>query len=226
MWPRPSRSSGWHGPRSVLTSRASTGPPRTCLCSHIPCKNRIHHWLLATNSDSTFEYATKLGVGMIATNMIQPTPLLAKRMAEFQASKIPNQLGQHQPAHVAISFFVAETKEKAHSIARENWRVSDILREAPGQAASVVGATRPEFSTGAGSWATWDFEEAEKHCIYDDPAGCVKRLGELQEALPHMEQCILEFNRRGRIPSELVMESMRLFTDKVKPELSAVGAAS
>ncbi|MDA0770391.1 MAG: LLM class flavin-dependent oxidoreductase [Chloroflexi bacterium] len=175
--------------------------------------------LLATNSDSTFQYAAKLGVGMIATNMIQPTPMLAKRMDDFQAMKVPNQVGQYQPAHVAISFFVAETKEKARAIARENWRNEDILLEAPGQAASVVGATRPNFSSGAGSWATWDFEEAEKHCIYDDAAGCVERLNELQQALPHMDQCILEFNRRGRIPSELVMESMRLFSEKVKPEL-------
>ena len=182
--------------------------------------------LLATNSDSTFLYAATLGVGMIATNMIQPTPALAKRMAEFQAAKAPNKPGQAQPAHVAISIFVAETREKAHAIAGKNWLDSDIRLTAPGQAASVVGATRPEFSSGAGSWATWDFKEAEKHCIYDDVAGCVERLRELQEALPHMEQCILEFNRRGRIPSELVRESMRLFAEKVRPELAAVGASS
>ena len=176
--------------------------------------------LLATNSDSTFAYAAKLGVGMIATNMIQPTPRLADRMEEFQAAKIPHRLGQHQPAHVAISFFVAETKEKAHAIMRENWREGDILRAAPGQEASVVGASRPEFSSGAGSWATWDFEEAQRHCIYDDVAGCVERLRELQKALPHMEQCILEFNRRGRIPSELVMNSMRLFAERVRPKVA------
>lgn len=182
--------------------------------------------LLATNSDSTFPYAAKLGVGMIATNMIQPTPMLAQRMAEFQAAKVPNQLGQAQPAHVAISFFVAETKEKAQAIARENWRTADILKEAPGQAPSVVGATRPEFSSGAGSWATWSFEEAEQHCIYDDVAGCIERLSELQEALPHMEQCILEFNRRGRITSDLVRESMRLFAERVRPALAGVGVSS
>lgn len=182
--------------------------------------------LMATNSDSTFSYAAKLGVGMIATNMIQPTPKLAERMAEFDVAKVPHRLGQNQPAHVAISFFVAETKEKARLIACKNWRVGDILKEAPGQAASVVGATRPEFSTGAGSWATWDFEEAEKHCIYDDVEGCIERLRELQEALPHMEQCILEFNRRGRIPSEEVQDSMRLFSEKVRPALAKIGATS
>jgi hypothetical protein len=35
-----------------------------------------------------------------------------------------------------------------------------------------------------------------------------------------MYQCILEFNRRGRIPSEHVRNSMHLFTDAVLPKLS------
>jgi len=57
-------------------------------------------------------------------------------------------------------------------------------------------------------------------------AGCIERLRELQEALPHMEQCILEFNRRGRISSEEIRDSMRLFSEKVQPALAGIGATS
>lgn len=42
---------------------------------------------------------------------------------------------------------------------------------------------------------------------------------------PFMYQCILKFNRRGRIPSARVRESMRLFADQVMPKLSHVQGA-
>ena len=41
-----------------------------------------------------------------------------------------------------------------------------------------------------------------------------------------MHQCILELNRRGSLPSERVRESMRLFVDKVMPNLEANPSAS
>ena len=40
-----------------------------------------------------------------------------------------------------------------------------------------------------------------------------------------MYQCILEFNRRGRIPSARIRESMRLFAEQVMPKLCDVPAA-
>ena len=73
---------------------------------------------------------------------------------------------------------------------------------------------------------TWDFARAREVCIYDEPAACVERLQSLQEQLPTMYQCILEFNRRGRIPSVRVREAMRLFADKVMPRLSGVPVVS
>jgi hypothetical protein len=73
---------------------------------------------------------------------------------------------------------------------------------------------------------TWDFAKAKDLCIYDEPAACVERLQSLQEQLPPMYQCILEFNRRGRIPSARIRESMRLFADQVMPKLCNVPAAS
>jgi hypothetical protein len=84
---------------------------------------------------------------------------------------------------------------------------------------------RNHLSTGAVGWMTWDFAKAKEICIYDEPAACVERLQNLQEQLSSMYQCILEFNRRGRIPSARVRESMRLFAEQVMPKLSHVSAA-
>lgn len=41
-----------------------------------------------------------------------------------------------------------------------------------------------------------------------------------------MYQCILEFNRRGRIPSAMVRDSMRLFAEQVMPRRGRAPAAS
>jgi hypothetical protein len=65
----------------------------------------------------------------------------------------------------------------------------------------------------------WGLAQAKEICIYDEPAACVECLQCLQEQLPSMYQCILEFNQRGRIPSARVRESMRLFAEQVLPKL-------
>jgi hypothetical protein len=59
-------------------------------------------------------------------------------------------------------------------------------------------------------------------CVEDEAAACGQRL---QEQWPGMAQCILAFNRRGRIPSATVQESMRLFAQQVMPTLQRVPAA-
>lgn len=175
--------------------------------------------LVAANSDDTFTYAAKLGLGVIGTTFSQPMPRLIARLKEFEAAKPSSGTTQAQESHVAISFFVSKTRKEAHEAMKENWRDSDIITVAPGQEASVIGSTRHNFATGVGGWATWNFDEALKNSIYDDPSACVERLQSLQEQLPTMSQCILEFNRRGRIPSEKVKEAMILFAEKVMPKL-------
>ena len=100
-----------------------------------------------------------------------------------------------------------------------NWLDDDIVSSVPDATASSVGTSRHSFSSGVGGWATWSFEDAVRYSVYDDPAGCVERLSALRDDLPGMAQCILEFNRRGRLTNEEIKESMQLFADKVMPEL-------
>ena len=69
--------------------------------------------LLAANSDETFPYAARLGLGVIGTTLSQPMPRMIDRLRDFEEAK-PSAVGdQSQPFHVCISFFVAETREKA-----------------------------------------------------------------------------------------------------------------
>lgn len=191
--------------------------PKPVQQPHVPVQ-------LAANSNDTFPYAAKLGLGVIGTHLSQPDFRLVDRLAEFEASKIPD-APNPQNAYVMVSLFVAETREEAHRLTNQNWLESDLQDGLALMKRMGVDPSRTDFATGAVGWQTWDFERAKEVCIYDDVSGCIERLQELQERMPTMYECILEFNRRARIPSERVQESMRLFAEKVMPALEAVSSA-
>ena len=191
--------------------------PKPVQQPHVPVQ-------LAANSNDTFPYAAKLGLGVIGTHLSQPDFRLVDRLAEFEASKIP-EAPNPQNAYVMVSLFVAETREEAHRLTNQNWLESDLQDGLALMKRMGVDPSRADFATGAVGWQTWNFERAKEVCIYDDVSGCIERLQELQERMPTMYECILEFNRRARIPSERVQESMKLFAEKVMPALEAVPAA-
>ena len=176
--------------------------------------------LLAANSDETFPYAAGMGLGVIGTTLSQPMPRMIDRLRDFENAKDTESSHNPQPFHVNISFFVAETREKAHKLMARNWRDEDIVNTVPDATASSIGTSRHSFTSGVGGWATWSFQDALKYSIYDDPDGCVEQLRNLGNDLSGMAQCILEFNRRGRLTNEEVKESMQLFGDAVMPQLA------
>ena len=175
--------------------------------------------LLAANSDETFPYAARLGLGVIGTTLSQPMPRMIDRLREFEDTKLEEAASHPQLFHANISFFVAKTRKEAHTLMARNWRDEDVVNTTPDATASSVGTSRHSFTSGVGGWATWDFREALKFSIYDDPDGCIEQLRNLERDLPGMSQCILEFNRRGRLTNEEIQESMRLFAEAVMPEL-------
>ena len=175
--------------------------------------------LLAANSDETFPYAARMGLGVIGTTLSQPMPRMIDRLRDFEESKCAESTSHSQPFHVNISFFVANTREKAHSLMARNWRDEDVVSTVPDATASSIGTSRHSFTSGVGGWATWNFQDALKYSIYDDPDGCIEQLRNLADNLPGMTQCILEFNRRGRLTNEEIKESIQLFGDAVMPEL-------
>ena len=178
--------------------------------------------LLAANSDTSFTFAGSEGLGVIGTTFSQPIHNLEKHAIAFTSSTTSAKSSQNpQPFHIAISLFVAETREKAHGLMSRNWRDSDVIADGPPVHSSAIGGGRHDFSSGAGGWGTWNFDEACIHSIYDDPEGCIKRLKMIEKKIPSLGQCILEFNRRGRLTTEEVQRSMRLFADQVMPEFSS-----
>ena len=160
-----------------------------------------------------------VGSEMCIRDSSQPIANLEKHAISFSNSSNPEKSSHNtQPFHIAISLFVSKTRETAHKLMSRNWRDSDVIVEGPPVHSSAIGGGRHDFSSGAGGWGTWNFDEACIHSIYDDPEGCIKRLKEIEEKIPSLDQCILEFNRRGRLTTEEVQESMRLFAKRVMPE--------
>ncbi len=177
---------------------------------------------MASNSNDTFAYAARMGLGIIATVLSQPMPRLVPRLAEFEAAQRETPLVEPQPAHVMVSFFVAKTRQEAHTMMQENWRPGDTKAGYERLKQMGFDPNTPDFATGAVGWMSWNFDRACEVAIYDEPAACVDRLQSLQEQLPGMSQCILEFNRRGRIPSPDIKASMQLFAEEVMPKLDGV----
>ena len=175
--------------------------------------------LLAANSNDSFTYAAAQGLGAICTTLAQPVPSLMERLAEFDAAKLTSGASHPQQVHVMVSFFVAESKAEAQELAGRNWSDSDATAGVDYLRSLGFDTSNPESVPGAIGWMMWDLDRVLEVCIYDEPAACVEGLQRLREQLPSMGMCILEFNRRGRIPSERVMQSMRLFAEKVMPEL-------
>ena len=159
-------------------------------------------------------------ISQIGTTLSQPMPRMIDRLRDFENAKNTESSSHPQPFHVNISFFVAETREKAHKLMGRNWRDEDIVNTVPDATASSIGTSRHSFTSGVGGWATWSFQDALKYSIYDDPDGCVEQLRNLGKDLSGMAQCILEFNRRGRLTNEEVKESMQLFGEAVMPQLA------
>ncbi|MCH2313589.1 MAG: LLM class flavin-dependent oxidoreductase [SAR202 cluster bacterium] len=176
--------------------------------------------LMAANSDGSFKFAAQNGLGVVGITLSQTVSNLSSHIKTFKANingDVAN--GNPQPFHVVVSLFVAETREKAHEMMRKNWLDSDVIGDGPPVHSSAIGGGRHDFSSGAGGWGTWDFATAVERCIYDSPAGCIEKLRELETSIPGIDQCILEFNRRGRNTTEVVQNSMKLFSEKVMPHL-------
>src|SRR5687767_10013352 len=68
---------------------AAEGTPDTHHLPALPKPVQSPHspLFLASNSNDTFAYAARMGLGIIGTILSQPMPRLVQRLAEFEAAK-------------------------------------------------------------------------------------------------------------------------------------------
>jgi alkanesulfonate monooxygenase SsuD/methylene tetrahydromethanopterin reductase-like flavin-dependent oxidoreductase (luciferase family) len=105
--------------------------------------------LLASNSNDTFPYAARLGLGAVCTTLSRPMPRLIDRLAEYAAAKPVNGMTLPPRVYAMVSFCVAKTRVEAHAVACENWRDTDTAHGAAFMKSLGLDASRPDFTTGA-----------------------------------------------------------------------------
>ena len=113
-----------------------------------------------------------------------------------------------------MPFYVAETAEKAHSgpLASTMHAIDYGARELSLTAASEEAAQRLRET------ANVPYDEIlRRRVMFGTPEAVVERLHEYQETLG-ISGVVLEMNYGGQIPSDRVVNSTRLLTEKVMPE--------
>lgn len=59
-----------------------------------------------------------------------------------------------------VSLFVAQTRQEAHAVARENWRDTDTADGLAYMKSLGIDPSQPDFATGSVGWMTWNFDQA------------------------------------------------------------------
>jgi len=143
-----------------------------------------------------------------------PIPQLRERLELYRKAR--QEAGHTGPADIALRIpaYVAETAERARSEPEASTRhaIQYGAQELSGFAASQETAERLQRR------ASVPYDELlQQRLIYGTPGEVVDRLQEYQAELG-ISSVVLEMNYGGQIPSERIINSMRLLTEKVVPK--------
>lgn len=142
-------------------------------------------------------------------------PQLQERLALYRQAR--QQAGHTGPADIALRIpaYVAETAERAYSepaastMHAIHYAATELIRT----------VANPEGAARIQRLASTPYDDILKQRVmYGTPAAIVDRLQEYQETLGIMG-VVMEMNYGGRIPYDRVINSMRLLTEKVAPQL-------
>ncbi len=159
---------------------------------------------LACNSEDTFPLAGKLGLPALAWILINPLNKLVERVSDYRRALVAHgHQGVKDDLALAVPLFVSDSSEEAQALPR-----ASVLNYV-----AAVSRISPSRSLYAG--LTYD-DVLRDAAIYRNPAGCVERLRQIEDALD-LSHCICWFNVGGLIPHDEVMRSMRLFAEEVAP---------
>jgi alkanesulfonate monooxygenase SsuD/methylene tetrahydromethanopterin reductase-like flavin-dependent oxidoreductase (luciferase family) len=143
-----------------------------------------------------------------------PIPQLRERLELYRKAR--QEAGHTGPADIALRIpaYVAETAERARSEPEASTRhaIQYGAQELSGFAASQETAERLQRR------ASVPYDELlQQRLMYGTPAEVVDRLQEYQAELG-ISSVVLEMNYGGQIPSERIINSMRLLTEQVVPK--------
>ena len=167
---------------------------------------------VATNSPDTFGLVGSMGYNVLVAPMISTIPGAQAGLADYHQN-----LSALGPGHgggrvnVNVPTFVAENRNEAH--ARFEPSVGNYLSSIRGFSSIARGDRR------ASRIGQLNYESiATEFGAVGDPEECADRIRHIQE-LYGAHEIMCWFNIGGMIPSAEVEKSMRLFADRVMPQL-------
>ena len=174
---------------------------------------------MASNSADTFPLAGELGLPVFTWILINPLPQLQEGLRVYRHTLKENG-HPSQEVSLALPVFVAPERSQARDLPETSTmnymrEVNAILGPGPRPTTEIAAAGGPRYPDYLGM----PYDEILKTtAVYDEPSACIDRLHKVSHAL-QMDECICWFNMGGLVPHEEVKKSMRLFAEKVMPNL-------
>lgn len=174
---------------------------------------------IACNSADSFQLAGERGWRMFSSSVIVPIPRLQQDittynilLSEHDTPRCGDEVAIMAPIYVAPS--LAKGREHPEASIMHYFRtLRDMYNTRQGRALAHL--PRMQELQERLQKMTYD-QVLDNIAIFGDPAYCIERLQWFKETFG-MHQFICWFNTGGKIPHKRVMESMRLFAEKVMP---------
>ena len=169
---------------------------------------------VAVNSDDTFAAMGSLGYP-IFISITTPRPRLERGLQLYRQAR--QEAGYTYPDDVILRLpvYVAETADRARSEPE-----ASTMQQIRASVKEFIDASNEETTERLQRIANAPYEEVlEQRASYGTPEAVVDRLQGYQEELG-ISGVVMEMNYGGQIPHDRVVNSMRLFTEKVIPKLN------
>jgi alkanesulfonate monooxygenase SsuD/methylene tetrahydromethanopterin reductase-like flavin-dependent oxidoreductase (luciferase family) len=178
---------------------------------------------IACNSSDSFRIAGERGWRLFCSPVVVPMPRLLEDLATYRSLRQQHDLPlQGDEVALMTSVYVDPNMQQAREVPEPSLtRYFNVLRQMhidhAGPPPKVVTPRMREMQARV-QHITYD-EVCNTFGVFGDPAYCIDRLQAFKEQFG-INQLICWFNTGGQIPHDKVMQSMRLFADKVMPHLS------
>ncbi len=167
---------------------------------------------MAVESRETFGIAGNLGLPIFIRYQLDVSEL-QQLLAEYQEARHAAGFPGPNDVNLQIPVYVAETREKALAEPR-----ATTARALENRRRMLQGAADAEALDRLTRLSQESYEEMLKRTAYGTPEMVVERLLEFRETF-RLTGFSLDFNPGGQLPYELVVNSMRLMGERVKPKL-------
>lgn len=173
---------------------------------------------IACNSSDSFQLAGERGWRIFSSSVIVPLPRLQQDIMTYHILRSEHgalrgdEVAIMAPVYVARS--VARAREQAETSIMHYFKT---LRDMYNARQVRTLANLPRLQELQERLQQMTYAQVVKDiAVFGDPAYCIERLQWFKETFG-MNQFICWFNTGGKIPHKRVMESMRLFAEKVMP---------